>query len=78
MKILTIVQTAVATDSQWDERLGVMQAIHHEASPGHFVHVTLGGAGLAILHGDAAVAIPLAELLRIAALHEPSLGPAKK
>lgn len=82
MKILKLDQTSLDPAATFTERRGALQAIHHELAPGQFLHITLGAAGVQIFSGSAAVAIPLAELVRVATEHEPALAekkaPAKK
>ena len=67
--------TAKATTADWPETRGTLQSVHVEVEPGCFVHVGLGAAGLTIHHGPTKVGIPMAALVALAQVHEPSLQP---
>lgn len=66
--------TAVATDSTWADSRRSMVAVHHEITPGVFVHVGLGAAGLQVYHGEKAVGMPLEEIIKLARKYEPGIG----
>jgi hypothetical protein len=58
--------SAASVVDDWIEPRGVLSAVVAEVAPGRFVNVTLGAAGVVIGRGEAAVGIPLAELLQLA------------
>lgn len=66
--------SAVLTESQWPDSPRAISALHHELSPGVFVHLGLGPAGLQIFDARGAVAIPLDDLMKLARRHEPVIG----
>ena len=68
--------TAILTETQWpDPQRSALAALHHELSPGLFIHIGLGSAGLQIYqNAERAVAIPLEELVKLARAHETRLG----
>lgn len=66
--------TAVLTESDWSDNPRATAAVHHEISPGVFIHLGFGPAGLQILHDKKSVGIPLDELVKLARAHEPAIG----
>lgn len=66
--------SASATESDWSDSRKSVAAIHHELSPGVFVHVGLGASGLQVFHGQKAVGIPLDEIMKLVRIHEPLIG----
>lgn len=72
MILLTQLQ-ATAAAGELREPRGILTAVHAEPVRGVHVTVMLGGHGLFIRRGDAVVAIPLGELLALAAEKEPAL-----
>jgi len=68
--------SAVLTESDWREDHRTIAALHHEITPGVFIHVGLGPAGLQIFDGRQHVAIPLDDLVTLARAHAPLLGAA--
>ena len=68
--------SAVLTEAELPAHHRALYAIHHEISPGVFIHVGLGQAGLQIVHGERAVHLPLDELVKLARHHEPHIGAA--
>jgi hypothetical protein len=77
MTILTEL-SATASAGILAEPRGISQSVHNETKPGFFRVVTLGSQGLFVRRGDAVVAIPLDELLKIAAAADPRLKPPAK
>jgi hypothetical protein len=78
MKILSNL-AAEAADGTWPAA-GTMIAVMDESKidgkrSGVFRQVELGPKGLVIHRGGDGVAIPLAELLKLAEVHEPALKP---
>lgn len=66
--------TATKIDRDWSEGRKAVTAIHHEISPGVFIHVGLGAQGLQVFHNDRRVGIPLAELVKLVRAHDPLIG----
>jgi hypothetical protein len=64
--VLQDLQAGSTVLAAWTEPRGVLSAVVAEVAPGRFVNVTLGAAGVVIGRGEAAVGIPLAELLNLA------------
>jgi hypothetical protein len=67
--------SAMRSELAYHEARGILQTVHEEPVPGFFRRATIGPAGVVLSSGDAEVAIPLAELFRVAAVHEPRLNP---
>ena len=74
MKTLTNL-AATLTETNYTEPHGVRAAVLHEPVEGWFVQVRLGSSGVTVDHGPWKVAIPLAEIIALAELHEPGLKP---
>lgn len=66
--------TGIMIEKDWSDSKKAVVALHHELSPGIFVHVGLGPAGLLVMHGEKAVGFPLDELVGLARKVEPSIG----
>lgn len=67
--------TGHALEGSWADPRGHISVAHYEVSPGCFLHLALGEAGLCIFSGQTKVGFPAAELVRLAQVHEPSLQP---
>jgi hypothetical protein len=72
LPLLTNLSGTVAA-GEFIEPRGILTTVHHEGQPGVFVKVQLGEGGLIIRHRQAAVGIPLAELLALAAQLTPEV-----
>ena len=75
MKIIGNLTAENVTEGDLPETRGVITAVHDEPVSGFFRSIKLTGDGIVIAKGNAAVAIPLAELLKLAEAHEELLCP---
>lgn len=66
MKVIHALKGSVSQHSFWQEPRGVVSCVHAEIEPGCMLHVSLGEAGVTIVHGDHRVGIPLCEILKLA------------
>jgi hypothetical protein len=73
--VLTQLTAAKVTQQDYADA-GVRQTIHHSPQRGINRQVSLGPSGVTIARGNAVVAIPIDELLRIADAAEPRLAAA--
>jgi hypothetical protein len=73
MKIITLLKAVAENEGEIREPRGVLMMAHVEPRPGVHVKVALGGAGVVLRRGEAAVAIPHDVLLQAAAQVCPEL-----
>lgn len=59
--------TAQPSEREFGVRSGAVSSVHAEISPGVFVHVSLSQDGLLFRQAQSKIAVPLAELLALAA-----------
>jgi hypothetical protein len=75
MITLTNLTAEIDSTSEFCESRGILHTVHDEPVRGFFRRASLGASGLVLRRGDDAVAIPMAELWKLAEQHELRLRP---
>lgn len=65
-------------EAPFEERRGLLTAVHNEPTPGFFRQAQLGGDGLVLKRGNESVVIPLEELFKLGEAHCEALRPPTK
>ncbi len=76
MKIISITKST-AVEGNLPEARGTLTQVHDEPVKGFFRRARLTGNALILERGDKAVGLPLAEVWKLAELHEPAMVPPK-
>lgn len=74
MKLLADL-SATLSEGEYVEPRDNVTVLHDEPVPGFFRRITLGAAGLVVSVGNEKLAVPLAEILKLAEQHHEGLRP---